>query len=67
MEIVPALTTTQVATILGVSAATIRRMALDKDLPGFLVGKNFRFYAPDVAKRFGVDVKLFNIYSKEIV
>jgi excisionase family DNA binding protein len=67
MQVLPALTTEQVATILGVSTSTVRRMAIKKELPGFLVGKNFRFYAPDVAKRFGVNVELFNIYSKEII
>lgn len=59
-----ALTLAQVAQLLNVSQGTIRNLIREEDpekrIPYVRVGKNYRFFASEIAQFFKIDPSIFN-------
>lgn len=64
-----ALTLVQVSKLLQVHPSTIRELIKEEDpekrIPFIRVGKNFRFFASDLAKFFKIDLEIINLFIKK--
>lgn len=61
-----ALSLAQVARLLGVAQSTIHSLIREEDpvkrIPFIRVGKNYRFFASDLAKFFNLDLEIINTF-----
>ena len=64
-----ALTLAQVAKLLQVAPSTIHALIKEenpeKQIPFIRVGKNYRFFASDLAKFFNIDLEIINTFIKK--